>query len=115
MDTHNSVAFVVGVITIFTAIYKLVIEPSIDAKIASLGLSTNTQISNLATTNLITVENLKDRLNDKLTTLDRKVDIHLQDYTNYKDAVLLQHNGLNDSIKHNWSKTEKLFNSEKQK
>ncbi|MEH1790331.1 MAG: hypothetical protein V7L23_33400 [Nostoc sp.] len=116
MDIHNSVTFVVGLITIFTAIYKLAqIESSINSKIANLESNLNSRIANLESANFLTVDNLKDKLNDKLINLDRKVDIHLQDYTNYKEAILLQHNGLFDAIKHNWSKTEKLFNSERQK
>lgn len=116
MDIHNSVTFVVGLITIFSAVYKLAqVESSINSKIANLESSMNSKIANLEAANFITVDNLKDKLNDKLINLDRKVDIHLQDYTNYKDALLLQHNTLIDIIKHNWSKTEKLFNSEKQK
>ncbi|MEH2414485.1 hypothetical protein [Nostoc sp.] len=115
MNIYNIIAAIGGTTAILSAIYKLLIEPSIDAKIASLQLNINSQISNSTTTNLITAENLKDRLNDKFISLDRKVDIHLQDYTNYKEAVLLQHNGIIDVIKHNWNKTEKLFNSEKQK
>ncbi|MEH2139896.1 hypothetical protein [Nostoc sp.] len=116
MDIHNSVTFVVGVITIFSAIYKLAqIESSINTKIANLESNMNSKIANLEAANFITIDNLKDKFNDKFIALDRKVDIHLQDYTNYKDALLLQHNGLIDAIKHNWSKTEKLFNNERQK
>ncbi|MEH1824455.1 MAG: hypothetical protein V7L22_03650 [Nostoc sp.] len=116
MDLHNSVTFVVGLITIFSAVYKLAqVESSINSKIANLESSMNSKIANLEAANFITVDNLKDKLNDKIINLDRKVDIHLQDYTNYKDALLLQHNNLFDAIKHNWSKTEKLFNAERQK
>ncbi|MEH1898622.1 MAG: hypothetical protein V7K94_25635 [Nostoc sp.] len=116
MDLHNSVTFVVGLITIFTAVYKLAqIESSISSRIANLESNLNTKIVNLESANFITIDNLKDKLNDKLINLDRKVDIHLQDYTNYKDAILLQHNGVIESIRHNWSKTEKLLNNERQK
>lgn len=116
MDLHNSVTFVVGLITIFTAVYKLAqIESTINTRIANLESNLNTKIANLESANFITIDNLKDKFNDKIINLDRKVDIHLQDYTNYKDAILLQHNGLIDVIKHNWNKTEKLFNNERQK
>ncbi|MEH1818706.1 MAG: hypothetical protein V7L31_06335 [Nostoc sp.] len=116
MDLHNSVTFVVGLITIFSAIYKLAqIESSINTRITNLESSINTKFGNIESTNFVKIDNLKDKFNDKLIALDRKVDIHLQDYTNYKDAILLQHNNVIDMIKHNWIKTEKLFNSERQK
>lgn len=110
MNIQNYLAVTASFIALFSAIYKMVIEPSIDAKISALELNLSSKISNLATTDLITTDNLKDKFNDKIINLDRKVDMHLQDYANYKDAGLLQHNGLNEKINHNWSKTEKLFN-----
>ncbi|MEH2454483.1 hypothetical protein [Nostoc sp.] len=102
MDIHNYVVVIGGIIAIISAIYKLVIEPSIDAKIASL-----------ETKGFILIDNFKGNINDKLTTLDRKVDIHMQDYSNYKEANLLQANGLNERINHSWNKTKELFNDEK--
>lgn len=44
-----------------------------------------------------------------LAALDKRFDIHLQDYTNYKDATLLALNGANEKINHTWVKTEKVL------
>ncbi|MEH2319005.1 hypothetical protein [Nostoc sp.] len=102
MDIHNIIAVIVGIVTISSVLYKMLIEPTINAKIASL-----------ETKGFLIIDNFKSNINDKFITLDRKVDIHLQDYANYKDANLLQANGLNERINHTWNKTEKLFNDEK--
>ncbi|MHC5720260.1 MAG: hypothetical protein ACYTX0_51575, partial [Nostoc sp.] len=73
----------------------------------------NAKIANLEAKDFILIENFKDSLIDRLITIDRKVDIHLQDYVNHKDASLLQGNQLNEKINHTWNKTEKLFHEQK--
>ncbi|MEH2461140.1 hypothetical protein [Nostoc sp.] len=100
MDIHNTIAVIVGIITILGSVYKLVIEPSIDTKIASL-----------ETKGFLIIDNLKDKVSERITTIDRKIDIHLQDYINYKDAILLQNNGLDGKINHTWFKTKELLDS----
>ncbi|MEH1905825.1 MAG: hypothetical protein V7L04_31720 [Nostoc sp.] len=102
MDLHNPIAQVASIVALLGAIYKLAIEPNINAKIASL-----------ETKGFLVIDNLKDKLNERVTTTDRKVDIHLQDYTNYKDANLLQSNGLDEKINHTWNKTKELIEREK--
>ncbi len=52
-------------------------------------------------------------LQKDVAAIDKKIDIHLQDYTNFKDANLLQHNGASEQIKHVWNKTEKLFTEQR--
>ncbi|MEH2314905.1 MAG: hypothetical protein V7K35_26665 [Nostoc sp.] len=102
MDTHNNIAVIVGITAVISTVYKLLIEPSIDAKIAGL-----------ETKGFLAIDTFKSNLNDKIIVLDRKVDIHLQDYTNYKEANLLHNNGLNEKINHTWNKTKELFSEEK--
>lgn len=46
---------------------------------------------------------------EKIKDLDKRLDIHLQDYVNYKDANLLEHNGLRERIDHKWERTEDEF------
>ncbi|MBN3911099.1 MAG: hypothetical protein HWQ35_32525 [Nostoc sp. NMS1] len=48
-------------------------------------------------------------LQKDVIAFDKRFDVHLQDYTNYKDANLLQNNNLNEKINHTWNKTEKVF------
>ncbi|MEH1962193.1 MAG: hypothetical protein V7L05_20435 [Nostoc sp.] len=48
---------------------------------------------------------------EKIKELDKRFDIHLQDYVNYKDANLLSHNGLEEQIKHKWERSEGEFNA----
>ncbi|MEH1795446.1 hypothetical protein [Nostoc sp.] len=102
MVLHDYVALIVGIITILSALYKFVIEPSIDNKISSL-----------QTSGFLLIDNLKDKLGERITVIDRKVDIHLQDYANYKETNLLHFNGLNEKIIHSWNKTKELFHEEK--
>jgi hypothetical protein len=45
--------------------------------------------------------------------LDKRFDIHVQDYVNYKDANLLALNTTDEKIKHTWNKTEKLLEERK--
>ncbi|MEH2415416.1 hypothetical protein [Nostoc sp.] len=50
---------------------------------------------------------------EKIKELDKRFDIHLQDYVNYKDANLLSHNGLGERIDHKWDRSESEFNAMK--
>lgn len=103
MDLHNIIYVVVGVIAILGAIYKVV---QTEANI-------NIKIINLETKGFLTIDNLKDSLSERITTIDRKIDIHLQDYINYKDAILLQGKGLDERISHTWAKTKELLTDQK--
>ena len=38
--------------------------------------------------------------------LDKRFDIHAQDYVNHKDGTLLALNGVGEAIKHKWERTE---------
>ncbi|MCC5618260.1 hypothetical protein LC605_24870 [Nostoc sp. CHAB 5836] len=44
-----------------------------------------------------------------MISIDKKIDIHLQDYVNYKDATLLAIRGNDERIDHKWKRTEDLF------
>ena len=48
---------------------------------------------------------------EKIKDLDKRFEIHLQDYVNYKDANLLSHNGLEELIQHKWQRSETEFNT----
>ncbi|MEH2053397.1 hypothetical protein [Nostoc sp.] len=48
---------------------------------------------------------------EKIKDLDKRLDIHLQDYVNYKDGNLLSHNGLEERINHKWQRSEGEFNA----
>ena len=48
---------------------------------------------------------------EKIKELDKRFDIHLQDYVNYKDANLLSHNGLEELIAHKWQRSETEFST----
>ncbi|MEH2322952.1 MAG: hypothetical protein V7K32_05025 [Nostoc sp.] len=52
-------------------------------------------------------------LQKELKAIDKKFDIHLQDYVNYKDASLLALNGNDEKIDHKWERTENLFKEQK--
>jgi len=51
---------------------------------------------------------------DKIKDLDKRLDIHLQDYVNHKDAILLERNGIRERIDHKWERTEQEFNEIRQ-
>jgi hypothetical protein len=52
-------------------------------------------------------------LHSEVLKLDKKFDLHLQDYINYKDANVLHLNGLEKQIIHNWGKAEKALTEQK--
>ncbi|MBW4425932.1 MAG: hypothetical protein KME50_16145 [Nostoc desertorum CM1-VF14] len=52
-------------------------------------------------------------LQKDLAALDKRFDIHLQDYVNHKDAALLALNGNDEKIEHKWERTEELFKEQK--
>ncbi|MEH2456378.1 hypothetical protein [Nostoc sp.] len=103
MDIHNTITVIVGIITILGAVYKL----------AQVESNINTKIASIETKGFLIVENLKDKVGERITTVDRKLDVHLQDFVNYKDAILLQGKGLDEKINHTWSKTKELLNEQK--
>jgi hypothetical protein len=52
-------------------------------------------------------------LHSEVLKLDKKFDLHQQDYINYKDANLLHVNGVEKQILHNWTKTENMLKEQK--
>lgn len=52
-------------------------------------------------------------LHSEVIKLDKKFDLHQQDYINYKDTNLVHINGVEKQIGHNWSKTEKALAEQK--
>lgn len=48
-------------------------------------------------------------LSEKIFTLEKRFEIHLQDYVNHKDADLLAINGLKEKIEHKAEKAEDYF------
>ncbi len=48
-------------------------------------------------------------LQKDLSGIDKRFDIHLQDYVNHKDAALLALNGNDEKIEHKWQRTEEMF------
>ncbi len=51
---------------------------------------------------------------EKIKDLEKRFEVHLQDYVNYKDGMLLERNGLRERIDHKWERTENAFNEIKQ-
>jgi hypothetical protein len=56
-----------------------------------------------------TIEQLRGIEKD-FHTLDKRFDVHLQDYSGYKDIALLAINGNKELIAHKWIRTEEEFN-----
>ncbi|MEH2023923.1 hypothetical protein [Nostoc sp.] len=48
-------------------------------------------------------------LQKDIHSLDKRFDIHSQDYVNHKDANLVAINGVTEQIKHKWQRTEEVF------
>ncbi|RCJ34596.1 hypothetical protein A6769_21960 [Nostoc punctiforme NIES-2108] len=90
--------------------------------IASLVVLSGVAVSIVSKINKIsfTVDGIQETLKlhasnaEKIKDLDKRLDIHLQDYVNYKDANLLSHNGLDELIQHKWQRSESEFNAIKQ-
>ncbi|MHC5615115.1 MAG: hypothetical protein ACYTXA_30090 [Nostoc sp.] len=87
--------------------------------IASLVMLSGVAISIISKINKIsfTVDVIQEALKlhatntEKIKDLDKRLDIHLQDYVNYKDGNLLSHNGLEERINHKWQRSEAEFNA----
>ncbi|OYD90603.1 hypothetical protein CDG76_30735 [Nostoc sp. 'Peltigera membranacea cyanobiont' 210A] len=87
--------------------------------IGSLVMLSGVAISIISKINKIsfTVDGIQDALKlhatnaEKIKDLDKRLDIHLQDYVNYKDANLLSHNGLGNLIEHKWERSEEEFDA----
>ncbi|MHC5768721.1 MAG: hypothetical protein ACYTXI_24480 [Nostoc sp.] len=90
--------------------------------IASLVLLSGVAVSVVSKINKIsfTVDVIQETLKlhasnaEKIKDLDKRLDIHIQDYVNYKDANLLSHNGFQEMIDHKWQRSEGEFNAIKQ-
>ncbi|MEH2086125.1 hypothetical protein [Nostoc sp.] len=87
--------------------------------VASLVMLSGVAINIISKINKIsfTVDGIQEALKmhasnaEKIKDLDKRLDIHLQDYVNYKDANLLSHNGLDERIEHKWQRAENEFNA----
>ncbi|MHC5718148.1 MAG: hypothetical protein ACYTX0_40190 [Nostoc sp.] len=87
--------------------------------IASLVMLSGVAISIISKINKIsfTIDGIQEAIKshainaEKIKELDKRFDIHLQDYVNYKDANLLSHNGLEERIDHKWQRSETEFNA----
>lgn len=87
--------------------------------ITSLVMLSGVAVSIISKINKIsfTVDGIQEALKlhatnaEKIKDLDKRFDVHLQDYVNYKDANLLSHNGLDERIEHKWQRSEAEFNS----
>ncbi|MDZ8096724.1 MAG: hypothetical protein RMZ42_33020 [Nostoc sp. DedQUE05] len=101
IDINNAFTVVSLAFMLIAGIYRLAqIESNINAK-----------INRVETTVLSAVDQLKDNLVDRLYTVERKVDVHLTEYSEKKLFVEYRLNGLESMIKH---KFDRLANWVKQ-
>ena len=93
--TLESTGIFLGILISISALAGVAVN--IISKINRISFSIN-EIEEASKTNASNTEKIKD--------LDKRFDIHLQDYINYKDAMLLDRNGLRERIDHKWQRTE---------
>lgn len=56
------------------------------------------------------IDEINDRLSDRINTLERRVDVHLQDYVNGKEMNSYMVNGLDQKLDH---KFNRLYGAQK--
>lgn len=96
IDVNNIFTVVSLVFLLIGGIYRL----------AQIEASINSKISKIESNLLTEIDALKDRLIERFYSAEKKFDVHLQDYVNYKDSVLLAIHGCEEQIDHKWHRTE---------
>lgn len=56
------------------------------------------------------IDEVSDRVNDRINALEKRVDVHLQDYVNGKEIISMITNGLKESLDH---KFNRLYGAQK--
>ncbi|WP_445629050.1 hypothetical protein [Nostoc sp. DSM 114167] len=101
IDINNALTIILGLLTLIGAIYRLAqVEANINAKINKVEITV-----------LTAVDQLKDNFVDRLYTVERKVDVHLTEYSEKKLFVEYRLNGIESMVKH---KFDRLANWVKQ-
>ncbi|MCC5641071.1 hypothetical protein LC593_35650 [Nostoc sp. CHAB 5844] len=100
IDVNNALTIVSGLLMLFGAVYRLAqVEANINAKIR------------LVETNVLNaVDQLKDNVVDRLYTTERKLDVHLTEYTEKKLFAEYRHNATDKLVEHKFNRLKKLIN-----
>ncbi|WP_144051333.1 hypothetical protein [Calothrix sp. PCC 7507] len=94
IDINNALTIILGLLTLTGAIYRLSqIEANINAKISK------------SENHLLTaIDNLKDTLTDKLYTTEKKLDVHLTEYSEKKIFAEYRFNSIDKAIEHKFNR-----------
>lgn len=100
IDINNALTVFSGLLMVVGAIYRL----------AQVEANINSRITRLESTINRAVDELKDSLVDRLNSTEKKLDIHLTEYTEKKLFAEYRHNATDKLIEHKFNRLKKLIN-----
>ncbi|MGV0103034.1 hypothetical protein NSTCB13_01605 [Nostoc sp. DSM 114160] len=99
IDINNALTIILGLLTLIGAIYRLAqVEANINAKIS--------KVENILLTE---IDSLKDRFVDRLYINEKKLDVHLTEYTEKKLFAEYRHNATDELVKHKFNRLRGLI------
>lgn len=99
IDINNALTVVSGLLMVVGAIYRL----------AQVEANINTRITRLESTINRAVDELKDSLVDRLNSTEKKLDIHLTEYTEKKLFAEYRHNATDKLLEHKFNRLRGLI------
>ena len=92
IDINSALTIILGLLALIGSIYRL----------AQIESNINSRISNVETSLLLVVDNLKDNLSDKLNTISSRLEIHITEYKGDKEYIYIYRLNANEkAVEHN--------------
>lgn len=86
------------------------------AGLASIAIRMISKMNSISASIALIEKTLKEQSEntERIRDLDKDFALHIQEYVNRKDVVQMVLGQLDEKINHTWSKTEKLYNDQKE-
>jgi hypothetical protein len=94
IDVNNAITITLGLLALMGYVWKF----------AEVKADINARIAKLETNTLLAIDTLKDSLIDKVYTTDKKLDIHLIEYTEKKLFTEYRLNGTDKLVEHKFNR-----------
>ncbi|MBD2609456.1 hypothetical protein H6G81_34445 [Scytonema hofmannii FACHB-248] len=99
IDINNALTIILGLIAVIGAIYRLA---QIEAQI-------NARITNVQSVLLDAIDSLKDNLAERLYINEKKLEVHLTEYTEKKLFSEYRHNATDKQLEHKFNRLRGLI------
>ncbi|MCC5620194.1 hypothetical protein [Nostoc sp. CHAB 5715] len=99
IDINNAFTVVSLMFMLIAGIYRL----------AQIEASINARISNVQTNLLTAIDSLKDNFSDRLYVNEKKLDVHLTEYTEKKFFAEYRHNATDKLVEHKFNRLRGLI------